>query len=149
MTEATQVNAMIRNHLGPLGLFRRLEHSHESGWPDWVYRLRGRSGWIEAKLIPANRQPPKHFTLEQLRWGEEEVRHGGAWFLLGLCENPGVRLRSWLLYDAPRAREWFDGTANRPLVDAAGRFPTAEIVRFIAPRPPVIASRAEVERVSG
>lgn len=147
MTEASQVNAAIRTHLGPLGLFRRVEHAYEVGWADWYFRLRGCSGWIEAKLIPPNGRPPKHFTLEQLTWGEEEIRHGGSWFLLGLRE--GRRVRSWMLYDVRGAREWFEGSeVGRPLIDVQGRFPTTEIVRVIAPRPRPVTNR-EAELVVG
>src|SRR5260221_119961 len=99
MTEATQVNNAIRTYLGPLGLFRRVEHRDDVGWPDWYFRLRGCQGWIEAKLIPASGRKPDHFTLDQLRWAEDEVRYGGAWFLLGLREAPGHRHRAWRLYD--------------------------------------------------
>lgn len=130
MTEANQVNGAIRAHLGPLGLFRRCEHAYDVGWPDWWYALRGTSGWIEAKLIPATGQCPDHFTLDQIFWAEKTVAHGVPWFLLGLRAP-----RSWVLYDVGSARKWFDGIENLPIFDIPGKFPTAEVVRVIAPRP--------------
>lgn len=130
MTEATQVNHVIRRDLGPYGRFLRVEHSIETDWPDWFYRCRGTAGWIEAKIIHKSGRCPRHFTRGQLMWGEEEARTGGSWYLLGLREP-----RTWLLYNAAGAREWFDGIANRPLLELPGRFPTREIIEIIAPRP--------------
>lgn len=129
MTEATQVNNAIREHLGALGRFKRMEHLIEVGWPDWYYRCRGISGWIEAKLIPRSGRCPALFTLDQLLWGEEEARWGGSWFLLGLREP-----RTWVMYDASSARAWFDNTGNHPILEVDGKFPTKEIINLIAPR---------------
>ena len=127
MTEATQVNAAIRTHLGPLGRFQRVEHAIEVGWPDWRYLCRGVQGWIEAKLIPRSGRCPETFTLDQLRWGEEEVRWGGAWFLLGLRAP-----RTWVLYDAMGARGWFDRRSNaEPLLEVAGPFPRDAVLHLL------------------
>lgn len=131
MTEANQVNGAIRENLGPYGRFKRIECTTELGVPDWYYRVLAVAGWVEAKLVPKSGKPPDHFTLEQLLWGEEETRHGGAWFLLGL-RSP----RTWVLYDAPRARAWRDGLANRPLVEVDGAFPTREIMKTLLGRKP-------------
>ena len=131
MTEASQVNAAIRHNLGPLGRFQRVEHAIEVGWPDWRYLCRGSTGWIEAKLIPKSGRCPPAFTLDQLLWGEDEVKHGGRWYLFGLRAP-----RTWVLYDAPRARAWFNGLMPRPLLELVGPFPTKAVLDIIAPRRP-------------
>lgn len=132
MTEATQVNAAVRTHLGPLGRFLRFEHAHDNGWPDWYYVLRGTAGWVEAKLIPPSGRPPKHFTKSQLMWGEDEVNAGGRWHLLGLRLDG--KLREWVVYDTLAARRWFDTTEPCPSFVARGPFPTRELVELLAPR---------------
>ena len=129
MTEATQVNGAVRHHLGPYGRFVRVEDAFTVGVPDWYYRCRGSSGWLEAKLVPRSGRCPPAFTREQLMWGEAEATAGGSWFLLGLRDP-----RVWLLYDAARAREWFDRVGNRPLLELTGKFPTREVLDLIAPR---------------
>jgi len=129
MTEATQVNGAIRSHLGPLGLFIRMEHAFDVGVADWYYQLRGAMGWIEAKLIVKSGRRPDHFTREQLMWGEAIVAHGGRWHLLGLRDP-----QTWVLYDAYQARAWFDNKENKPLVSYNGSFPTRLIALALAPR---------------
>lgn len=131
MTEANQVNGAVRANLGPLGRFVRVESSIDAGIPDFYYRLRGIAGWLECKLIPPSGRAPKHFTLDQLLWGEEEVRYGGRWFFLGLREP-----RTWLVYDVKGARSWLEQTRNEPVLEIAGRFPTKEITLILAPRKP-------------
>jgi len=134
VTEASQVRAALRRHLGPhlrLVPFSEPQAVRRTGVPDhyWIGKagaLRGVSGWIESKLIPANGAAPEHFTLEQEMWGREEVAAGGRWHLLGLVESRPAR---WVLYDAPRGRAWREGIANDPLLAVSGRFPTREILR--------------------
>jgi hypothetical protein len=130
MTEVNQVDAAVRRHLGPLGRFKRVTHATEAGWPDWHWAMRGRSGWLEDKLIPPSRRCPGAFTLDQITWGEEEVRAGGSWHLLGL--EP--RTRTWLLVTVGHARIWFDGGPLNAEVEETGVFPTKAIALALAPR---------------
>lgn len=130
MTEATQVDAAVRRHLGPLGRFRRVTHAVDPGWPDFYYVVRGTSGWLEDKLIPPSLRCPAKFTLDQLLWAEEEIAAGGRWHLLGL----ETRSRTWYLLNARQAREWFDGGGLTAAVVARGTFPTREIALALAPR---------------
>lgn len=129
MTEATQVNAVIRRYLGPYGRFIRVEMAITVGVPDWYYRCRGSGGWIEAKLIPKSGRCPATFTRDQLMWGEAETQAGGRWYLLGLREP-----RTWVLYDAKRAREWFEGIDPTPLLTIDGVFQARDVLDVIAPR---------------
>jgi hypothetical protein len=138
MTEASQVRARLRRHLSPYLRLIALSEGHaitEKGLPDhyWRSRLHDMSGWIESKLIPANGNPPTHFTLDQLMWGEDEVAAGGQWHLFGLVMSKPAR---WVLYDAPGARLWFDHVSNDPLIAISGRFPTKEILSCITGRRP-------------
>jgi hypothetical protein len=128
MTESNQVNRALREHLGPFGRMLRVEHRLEIGWPDWHYTLRGVSGWIEAKLFPRSGRAPEAFTLDQLIWGEEEIRAGGRWTLLGR------RGDEWVAYDAPGARALFDGRSNAPLFALPGPFPVRAALDVLAPR---------------
>jgi len=126
VTEASQVNDAIRRHLGPLGLFRRVEVATSLGWPDWYYRLHGVAGWLEAKIFTASLRPRK-LTLEQVMWGEEEVRARGRWTLFGI--EP--RSRTWLAFDAPGARSLCDGAEATPTLRAVGPFPLKELARLL------------------
>jgi hypothetical protein len=128
MSEASQVNAAVRENLGHLGLWRRMEHSIEAGWADWYYIMRRRHGWLECKLAPANGKPPAHLTIDQLLWAEEELRWGGRWHLLALRQP-----RTWLLYDFDAACHWHAGTANQPILEVMGDFPVKEIISCLAP----------------
>jgi hypothetical protein len=130
VTEANQVDAAVRRHLGPLGRFKRVTHATEPGWPDWHYVCRGQQGWLEDKLIPPSCRCPGTFTLDQLIWGEAEAAAGGRWHLLGL--EP--RSRTWLLFNAHQARRWYDGLDHDLTVEATGLFPTKELVLALAPR---------------
>lgn len=139
MTEATQVDAAVRRNLGPLGRWKRVTHP-EPGWPDWAWTMRGKSGWVEDKLIPPSRRCPPKFTLDQLVWAEDEARAGGSWHLLGLEPQS----RTWFLLTVGQAREWFDGGELTALVIARGVFPTKEIALTLAPmmvsRAPIVGS---------
>ena len=132
MTEASQVRAQLRSHVGPL--LRLVATSApvavaNSDVPDHHWCGRGASGWIESKLIPASGRRPDHFTLGQLMWGEEEVAAGGRWHLLGLVQSAPAR---WVLYDTVGARAWFEGAADdRWLFSVSGRFPTRELLRAL------------------
>jgi hypothetical protein len=86
------------------------------------------TGWIESKLIPASGKRPDKFTLEQLMWGEEETVAGGRWHLFGLVQSKPA---CWVLYDAPRARAWYEGSDVEPIFAISGRFPTRELLRAI------------------
>jgi hypothetical protein len=131
VTEATQVNAAVRRHLAPFGRFVRMESAISVGVPDWHYTAHGASGWLECKLLPPSGRCPEHFTLDQMLWGIEEVRHGGRWHLLGLCLIG--RRRIWRLYDVDGAIKWRAESKSAPLVEAEGRFPRREIFRHLAP----------------
>lgn len=128
MTEASQINDAVRRHLGPLGLWRRMEHSFDVGWPDWYYRMRRRSGWLEAKLLTG-----AGLTREQLDWAEEEARWGGLWHALGY--HPGKR--AWALFDLTGAWRWFEGVAAKEaaVLWTTGPFPQRELIERLAPRP--------------
>jgi len=127
MTEATQVWNVMRPQVMPYGRFKRIEsHSTELGIPDLSYTLlnpRGRQGWIELKLFDAINRCPRHFTRNQLVWGENEVEVGGTWHLFGRCRS------TWLLFDTVEARKLFDGEESSPLIKQSGRFPLRELLR--------------------
>lgn len=128
MTEANQVHSVASKYLTPFGRFERVDNPLVDGFPDVYYNLFGVSGWVEEKLISLNGKAPDHFTLDQLLWGERETALGGRWFLLGRC-GP-----AWVLYDAPGARAWYEGTAERWLFRLTGRFPLREVLDRLAPR---------------
>ena len=132
MTEANQVDAAVRRHLGPLGRWIRMQSAIDAGVPDWHYTMLrgGVSGWLEDKLIPPSRRCPGTVTLDQILWGEAEVAAGGRWHLLGL--EP--RTRTWLLMTSGQARAWFDGGPLAAVIESTGRFPTREIALALAPR---------------
>ncbi len=130
MTEANQVDAAVRRHLGHLGRWQRMTHATEPGWPDWRYIMRGQQGWLEDKLIPPSRRCPATFTRDQILWGEAEIAAGGRWHLLGL--EP--RTRTWMLFNAAQARRWFDDLDHDLVVEAVGLFPTKALVLALAPR---------------
>jgi hypothetical protein len=130
MTEANQIDAAVRTHLGVLGRFKRVTHATEPGWPDFYYVLRGISGWLEDKLVPPSRRCPPTFTLDQLLWGEAEVAAGGRWHLLGL--EP--RTRTWMLFNVAQARAWFENEDHDLVVEEAGPFPTKALVLALSPR---------------
>lgn len=128
MTEVNQVHSVASKHLTPFGRFERVDNPLVDGFPDVYYNLFGVTGWVEEKLIPLSGKPPDHFTLDQLLWGERETSLGGRWFLLGKCGS------NWVLYDAPGARAWRDGLADRWLFRIGGRFPLREVLDRLAPR---------------
>lgn len=132
MTERRQVNHTARRYLAPYGRWLRFENRiGDGGWPDQYYILRGVSGWVESKLIPASGRCPDNFTLLQVIWGEEETAAGGRWHLLGLRESEPAE---WWLLDSKLAREWYNGQNVTPLVQISGRFPLREILDYLAPK---------------
>lgn len=126
MTESSQVWHVTREHLSPFGRLVRIENRLEIGFPDVYFCLRGQSGWIELKLLPLSGRVPDHFTREQLLWGRAEYEAGGRWYLLG------KRGAHWVLYDYPKAEQWFKGQEAR-LFSVEGKFPTKLILDTIAP----------------
>lgn len=141
MTEANQIDAAVRTHLGPYGHWVRIPPGFEAGLPDWHYTMLrgGISGWIEDKLIPASRRCPALFTIDQLLWGEAEVAAGGRWHLLGL--EP--RTRTWMLFNAAQARAWFEDRDHDLVVETTGSFPTREIALALAPRKILVRGSTE------
>jgi hypothetical protein len=130
VTERNQVNVTARRFYKPYGRWERLESRIGVGWPDQYYVLRGVSGWVESKLIPASGARPKEFTLDQLIWGELEVAAGGRWHLLGLRQSEPAE---WWLLDPVLARLWYEGEPCEPLVRISGRFPLRETLDYLAP----------------
>lgn len=127
MTEAAQVHKVAYRYMAPFGRMVRVENRLLVGTPDAYYVLRRISGWLEEKIVPKSGRPPKHFTLDQILWGEDEVRSGGRWYLLARCEA------EWWLMDIVQARKWWAGEPAAPSVRMTGRFPTREILDIIAP----------------
>lgn len=131
MTERNQVNKTVGAILRPYGRWQRLEHAHDRGWPDVAYTLLGVSGWAESKLIPTNGKCPEIFTLEQLMWGEAEVKAGGLWHLIGRRESAG----EWWILDVEAARAWYEGVPNFAItLLSSERFPLAPALELLAPR---------------
>lgn len=130
MTESSQVGATARKwlHAPPAFVYQRVENSLVKGWPDADYLLLGVAGKVEHKLLPKSGACPKHFTLEQLKFGMTWSAAGGLWHLLGL------RVDEWRLYDVAGAREFYYGRADAPLVAVRGSFPTGAILEYLAPR---------------
>ena len=131
MTERRQINDVAGRALRPYGVWRRLEHSYEPGWPDATYCLLGATGFVECKLVPASGRCPEEFSLDQLIWGASWFRAGGLWHLLGL------RAGEWWLLTAPQAREWYD-TREPPAAFAlrghTGAFPVRAMLDVLAPK---------------
>lgn len=127
MTEKNQVHTVARRYLAPFGRFERVDTPLADGWPDVYYVLRGVSGWLEEKVIPSSRRRPNHLTLDQIMWGEAEVRAGGRWHLLGRCGA------EWWLMTAAQCRSWYEGGSTEPIFAVSGRFPLREILDTIAP----------------
>lgn len=129
MTEAAQVHKVAARYLAPFGRLVRIENrlTDKLGLPDVYYVLRHVQGWLEEKIVPASGRPPKHFTLDQVQWGEEEIRAGGRWHLLARCD------REWWLMDVRQARQWWEGAPAVPLIRVTGRFPMREVLDIIAP----------------
>jgi len=129
VTERNQVWRAARPHLAPYGHFVRIESSTDVGIPDLFYTVGGHSGWIENKMFSHEGRAPSHLTLEQILWGEEEVRAGGSWHLFGKCDN------IWLLYDVYNARILLEGGTPSPTFRVVGGFPLQELLGvIIAPR---------------
>ena len=127
MTEVYQVNNMVKKYLAPYGRVERIENRLTSGWPDYYLLLRRVPSWLECKLIEPSGKIPDHFTLDQIMWGEAEVRNGGRWHLLARC-GP-----AWWLMDSAGCRSWYQGGPPVPLFSITGRFPVREILDVIAP----------------
>lgn len=129
LTEFNQICRIVSRSLSPYGRIIRIQDSVASGIPDFYYLLRGTSGWLECKLLPANGRCPAHFTLEQLMWGEEETAKGGHWFLLGLRDG------TWLLYDAAGARAFKDGEKSWTRLSRTGPFPVLDLLKVLIGQP--------------
>jgi hypothetical protein len=127
VTEASQIYHVARERLVPYGRLVRLENLAGEGTPDWYYNLRARTGFVEAKIFDAEGRP-RHLTVKQVRWGEDEVRWGGRWFLLGRLGN------MWLLYDIKGASLLLGGEPSTPILRTCGPFPTRELLDILAPR---------------
>jgi len=120
-----------RELLRPYGRFKRIESSIICGVPDVNYTLiapRGFQGWIELKLFDQIGKSPKHFTLDQLRWGEAEIQYGGNWHLLGKYG------KIWLLYDLTGAQRLYQGDGSFPVLQSASGFPLKEFLLQITGR---------------
>lgn len=126
MSEKNEVWGAMRDHVTPYGHFTRIESSTEAGIPDLAYTVNGRSGWIENKVFKREGLAPKHLTLEQIRWGEAEVRAGGTWHLLVRAPKS-----VWLLYDIAAAAALIRGESPSPRLRHVGPFPTIELLREI------------------
>ena len=128
MTESSQVGATARKrlHAPPAFLYQRVENALVKGWPDADYLLLGVAGKVEHKLLPKSGACPKHFTLEQLKFGMTWCAAGGLWHLLGLRED------EWRLYDITGAREFFYGRADAPIVAVRARLPQAALFRILS-----------------
>lgn len=135
MTERNQVHAVARKYLAPFGRFERVDTPLADGWPDVYYNLRRVSGWIEEKIVEPSGRCPDHLTLEQVMWGEAEVRAGGRWYLLARCGS------TWWLMTAAACRVWREGGPAEPIFAIRGRFPTREILDVIAPLAPLEGMR--------
>lgn len=130
MTEKSEIHATVRRlfHAPPSFLYLRVDNSLVKGWPDALYCLFGIIGHVEEKLLPSSGQCPKHFTREQLHFGQTWAAAGGLWHLLG------KRGTEWRLYDVAGAREFYYGRADAPIVAVRGSFPTGAILEHLAPR---------------
>lgn len=130
--EADLVWHVARKYLRHYGRWKRIENPMTTGFPDLNYTLlvpRGQQGWMELKLFDVIGRAPPHFTREQIMWGEEEVKYGGAWHLFGRC-GP-----IWVMYDVVEARKLFEREESCPLFQLSGRFPVRELLHAITPRP--------------
>ena len=131
MTETNEVWRTMRRMVAPYGRFKRIENRCEIGTPDVNYTLLhpfGLQGWVELKLFPKNGNPPPHLTLDQIIWGENEVRVGGRWHLFGRCD------KHWRLYDTAGARRLFERKAPDPIFNISGRFPLTELLQVLGDR---------------
>lgn len=127
--ESDQIWHECRDLLRPYGRFKRIESPITPGIPDVNYTLlspRGCQGWIELKLFEKIGKSPRHFTLDQLRWGQVEVKYGGNWYLLGRCG------RVWLLYDIICAEKLYEGEGSFPILQSSQGFPIKEFLLHIA-----------------
>lgn len=133
MTEANEVWRVTRQHVRRYGRFKRIESRTEGGIPDLNYTLlapRGYQGWMELKLFSPIGVAPKHLTLDQIVWGEEEVKAGGNWHLFGrgALPNENRHVRFWVLYTIAEARKLYDGVPSSPVFQISGRFPLRELL---------------------
>ena len=126
MTEISEVWDNLRKQIGIYGHFTRIESPTIAGIPDVAYTLFGCSGWVENKLFGRMGVCPDHLTLEQVLWGEAEVRAGGRWFLFGRNKE------FWLLYDIRGARALLTGEPSFPLIQTF-KFPLQVLLETLAP----------------
>lgn len=101
---------LVRGHLQPFGVMKRVENRLDLGTPDTAYCLRMRrcppvSGWVELKYLdrwPVDAGTPvtiDHLTLDQVMWMEAWAKGGGrAWLVaqvgtdVVMCGPPVARL---------------------------------------------------------
>jgi hypothetical protein len=143
MSEAAYWNDIVRPHLSPFGILKRVENAIDVGTPDVSYCLRqsastrAATGWLELKHIDA--LPARsatsvridHLTLEQVLWGEAWVGAGGrCWMLL---RAGGYHM----LLKPPVPRYIFSGVLNAAElmrsaeVCAARKFPAGRILKAL------------------
>jgi hypothetical protein len=133
----TSLWGRLHRHLGPYGRLIRIENRVETGMPDVYYCLRGATGWLELKQLPA--WPKRagtpirigHLTREQVIWLEAERANGGAAHLLLQVG------RDILLLDPSAVRDLFtraltrEHLRHRAVVGHEGPFPTIPLVRYL------------------
>jgi hypothetical protein len=131
MTETTQVWLPVKEALSPFGIIQRIETPlTQQGFPDTAYSLLGVGGLLELKIAPRIGKAPSHLTLEQVIFGESwsKAPSCGLWHLLMKVDT------EWLLYDIIGARALLTGKSWTPLLHRAGKFPTTEMMAYLAPR---------------
>lgn len=135
--------ARTREHLGPLGLLKRVENPIDPGTPDVCYLLSRYPkvapvcGWLELKHVPEWPKRPgtvfkiDSLTLDQVNWQTNWALAGGR---VATLMQVGYDL---LVMDFRLLAQVFGGAhtrssllASAPLV-APRTFPTAELVKWL------------------
>lgn len=136
---------VVRRHLSPFGVLRRVENKLDLGTPDVAYCLRlpgahdARSGWLELKRLHAwgrkNLVVP-HLTIDQVINLEQWVLAGGRAHLLMavaddvvLCNGAGG-LDARYVYQRALCRA--DAASSGALLGSLREFPTRQLLEALA-----------------
>lgn len=124
MAQENNTWSTAKKYLAPHGIFTRVENPLMAGFPDVVYCVRGCAGLLETKATIGE------VRLEQVLYAEGWAHNNGLYHMLLRADNV------WALFDATGTRALLIPHTNShdvALVWKIGPFPTAEILRHLAP----------------
>jgi hypothetical protein len=94
MSSESSLWVRIRNSVGHVGDWQRIEFNPEAGVPDVNYCIKGAEGWLELKFrkdVPAREDTPvfkfKGLRPEQVAWINRRSRNHGRVFICAQVKN--------------------------------------------------------------